>query len=245
MSLGRATIEDVAASLARSAAIGAAVGAIPAPIVAIAGDVEGVIGSARAIERGARWAFTGSRALRAMSGRAAGDDAIGSRHLVVAGEFLHGPGDRSAAIASITADLVALQADIEHGARSPDDARWAMSDVVPALAAWQDFVAHERASALAPWVTDWSAFTQWQDRVLRLRELARARGIALSSADPVPLPMTVWERGGSGTGSSTDRYMALVKWAIYAALGIIGFASLYAALRSARFAIVTRAVSPI
>lgn len=243
--LGRAIATNAAMSVGTSFALGSVMRMVPDEAFSIEGDVSAVIGAARSIGRGARFFARGSEATRAMSGRGAGDGAIGSRHLVVAGEFLHGPGDRSAALASITADFVALQSDIEHGAQSPADAAWALGDIVPALAAWNDFVSRERSSALAPYVTDWSAFTSWQERLVRLRELARARGIELGSPEPVPLPKTVWERGGEGSGNAVDKYMALVKWAVYAALGILGFASLYAALRSVRYEIVRRSVLPI
>ena len=220
MTIGRA--------LGRSVVTSAALGAIPDPVLEAYGHGAHAVGQAIAVARGARWFAAGSTHLRSSSGRS------GSARTVVAGEFLHGPGDRAAAIGSLSADFAALKRDILTSARNPEDAAWALASVVPQIAAWQGFVDNEKSSMLAPYLTDWSAFVTWQEKLVRLRELAAARGIALTSADPIPLPMTVWERTENGRGSGADRWLTLAKWTVYAALGLMGALSLYAALRAVR-----------
>jgi hypothetical protein len=152
----------------------------------------------------------------------------------VTGEFFHGSGDRKAALAAIDADFATLQDDILHNAISPGDAAWSLAEIVPTIAAWHDFATRERESMLGAWITEWSAFKQWHAKIIRLRELARARGIALQSPTPIQLPETIWERGERGAGSGLDRAFTLAKWIAYAAIGALGFASLYSALRTTR-----------
>lgn len=208
--LGRALMTDLALSRVPDAALNA--------------YGSGVRAAARVgeIARGARWAMSGSRAVKTM----------GERHLI-AGEFFHGGSDRRAALDAIDADFATLQDDVVAHA-SPSDAAWALVEIVPSVAAWHDFATRERNSALGAWITEWSAFKQWHAKIIRLRELARARGIALQSPDPIPLPETIWERGERGSGSGLDRAFTLAKWIAYAAIGVLGFASLYSALSTTR-----------
>jgi hypothetical protein len=188
---------------------------------------------ARAIElggqvtRSAHLAYVGSSGIRTMLGR-------GHQPVVIAGHFLHGPGDRHAALDSLRADYQSLQADLMNHATSHDDAMWALADAIPQLSAFDEFYKRERASWIGMMLTDWAVFQSWQDKLVRIRELAKMRGIHLDGPQPVPLPETIWERGASGTGSDTDRWFTLAKYVVYAALGIVGFASLYAALRTVK-----------
>lgn len=210
--------------LGRSIVMSAAMSRVPDAALDAYGAAVHAIRRTSTIATGARMLGRGSLALRTMTGRGA--------HAVVAGEFFHGPGDREAAIASLSADFAALQADLTRGAVSPEDAAWALGDVVPVIDSWRAFVARQRDSMLAPYVTDWSAFETWQATLVRLRELAAARRIPLESAPPIPLPQTVWERGTKGTGSQVDFLFTAAKWIVYAAIGILGFGSLYSALRT-------------
>lgn len=196
-----------------------------------------------AIANGANRFVHGSQAVRVMGanrssrfGGGLASPTVGSadKSIMVMGEFFHGSGDRRAALDAIDADVATLQDDILRNATSPGDAAWSLTEIVPSVAAWHDFATRERESTLGAWITEWSAFKQWHAKIVRLRELARARGIALQSPDPIPLPETIWERGERGSGSGLDRAFTLAKWIAYAAIGVLGFASLYSALSTTR-----------
>lgn len=190
------------------------------------------------IARGARWALQGSKAVRLMGRESSRGPTVGSAGRFastnIAGEFFHGSGDRRAALDAIDRDVAALQDDIVRNAQAPGDAAWSLAEIVPTIAAWHDFATRERGSTLGAWITEWSAFKHWHAKIMRLRELARARGIALQSPEPIPLPETVWERGERGSGTGLDRAFTLAKWIAYAAIGVLGFASLYSALSTTR-----------
>lgn len=213
--LGRALAIDLAVDLGLRRVPDAALEVYGAGAVAITRGGQ--------IARGARHLVVGSSAVRAMGARR-----------VIAGEFLHGPGDRRAVLEALSVDFAALGNDVTHRATSPSDAAWALVDIVPAIAAWSDFAQRERASTIGAMLTDWKVFERWRERLVRLRELCRARGIALESPEPGKLPETIWERGEHGTGSGLDRWFTLAKWAVYAGIGLVGFASLYSALRTTR-----------
>ena len=216
MSLGR--------YIATQAAIGAAFDLAP-PIVGHAIDA---VDLGQRANRAVRAVHRGASYTRAVAGRGRAPTTM------VAGEFFHGPGDRKAAIAQLTSDFAAFQNDLATNAVKPDDARWALDAVLPILTEWHAFAIKVAGSELAPWMTEWSTLEQWQERLVRLRELALTRGIALHSAAPVPLPETIWERGGSGSGSKADVLLGLLKWSVYAAVGVLGVASLYAVIRDVK-----------
>jgi len=220
MTLGRAILIGNAKSFALSRVPDVALNAYGSGAVAI--------DRARKIARGAHWMVAGSQAMRTMGGRGAKPNAM------VAGEFFHGPSDIQAVIAALSVDFSAFQSDLIHNAIKPDDAAWAISDVVPAITDWRTFVEHQDRSMLAPYMLEWRALDKWRDRLILLRGLARARGIKLDSDGPAPLPQTVWQRAEHGIGSPVDLTFALGKWIVYAALGLMGAFGLYTTLRKVR-----------
>lgn len=175
----------------------------------------------------ARGVYRGTRGLRHESGRS-------HDRVVSAGEWFHGPADRSAAVAQLATDYQTLTNDLAQVATSPDDAAWTLAVIVPTLEEWRAFVHRVTQSDLASWVTEWTVFETWAERLRRLRELARARGIALESADPVPLPKTIWQRGAGGDGSRFDLLFALLRTVVYGAIAVTGAIGFYSVVRDVR-----------
>jgi len=170
---------------------------------------------------GARDAYVYTRAMR--------HDGLRGSRMVSAGEWFHGLSDRQNAIAQLGADFSALQGDLALHATSPADVAWTVSVVAPVMAAWQDFAQKQHASGLSPWVTEWSVYLTWQERLHLLRSLARSRGIELDSPDPVPLPLTVWERSRTGEGGGLDAWLGLFKVVLLGAAataGLVGFVAI-------------------
>lgn len=149
----------------------------------------------------------------------------------VAGEWWHGGSDRTNALAQLGIDFAALQNDLTAQVTTPSDRQWMIADVAPVFAAWQTFLSRLAGSKLAAYVTEWSVFETWIQRLTRLREMARARGLVLTSAEPVPLPMTVWERGAKGTGTDLDTWVALGKTAVFGAIAVTGVVGFFAIMR--------------
>ncbi len=187
----------------------------------------GVYGGALAAVDGARGTHQGVRGLRREHGR-------GRDHVVSAGEWFHGPADRSRALAQLSTDFQTFTNDLAAVATSPADAAWVTSVVLPTLEEWRAFVAHVTSSDLASWVTEWAVFEQWAERLRRLRELARAHGLPLSSAEPVPLPRTIWQRGSTGSGSSFDLLFSLLRTVVYGAIAVTGVIGFYTVVRDVR-----------
>ncbi len=113
-------------------------------------------------------------------------------------------------------------------------AQWITVDVTPTINEWHQFLERQLGSWWSRAATDWGAYEDWWDRLRRLRELARAHGIVLTSPEPVPLPKTIWQRGTSGRGNEAAVTMGLLKMGIAAALGITGIVGFYAILRDIR-----------
>lgn len=160
--------------------------------------------------------------------------ARGLRSTVIGGEFWHGGDDRRNAIAQLGLDFLAFHADvIRNAAQVPGGAcvEWIADDVAPVLAEWQNFVARMAASTIAAYVTEWSVFETWFDRLARLRQAAKAKGIHLDSPEPTPLPQTVWQRGANGTGSSLDVWIAGGKTVVFGAIAVTGIAAFYSIIR--------------
>lgn len=153
---------------------------------------------------------------------------------IVGGEFSHGGSDRVDALAQIGVDFAAFRDDVTKVAIEDADIRWIATDVAPALAEWQNFVARMASSRLASYVTKWSVFESWWKRLHGLREAARSRGIHLASPDPKPLPQTIWQRGESGTGTTFDAWVSLGRKGIFGALTIAGLIGLYGMIRRLR-----------
>lgn len=155
---------------------------------------------------------------------------------VVAGDLLHGDGDRVRALAQLETEWLTFSMDLlramNAGQRTYD--QWVQVNVVPTLHDWEAFRAQEMAAWTTRLTTSWSAFEQWQERLRRLRELARVQGVELASPEPTPLPKTVWEKGEAGSGGTTDVLWTLLKTCVYAAVGITGVVTLYAVVRDMR-----------
>jgi hypothetical protein len=151
----------------------------------------------------------------------------------VGGEWVHGGSDRANALAQIGIDAASLEHELA-GVTSEADRAWVAASAAPVFSAWKEFVARLAASPVAPYTTEWSVYTSWRDRFVMLRNLARMRGIVLTSPDPPPLPKTIFERANSGEGSQLDGYLTLAKTAILGAItltGVIGFYSIVRDLR--------------
>jgi hypothetical protein len=184
------------------------------------------------VERGAR-IFVGAWSARDHASNAYGALEVlrrdGRTRTPVAGEWFHGFSDRSAALGQLGADFSALQGDLSLHAEDPADLAWVIAVAVPTLRDWQAFAAKQDGNTLSPWVTEWSVYESWWERLVRLRELARSRGIQLDSPEPVPLPKTVWQRGTTGSGSSTDALFGLLKVTIFGVIaltGVVGFVAI-------------------
>lgn len=158
----------------------------------------------------------------------------------VGAELFHSGSDRLHAIQRLSTDFLNFQNDLAAGlaTRSPDlktsDETWVTADIRPTLVEWQAFAARESGSWLARLTTSWAVFKEWLDRLRQLRALTRAHGLTLASAEPLDLPQTIWERGTTGGGTSSDTLFGFLWVCVYAAVGITGFTALYAALRDLR-----------
>lgn len=184
---------------------------------------------ARGAADAARSIWQGGRGLRELGGRRAYADRA-----AMGGEFWHGASDRQAAIDQLDVDISALKHDLTSGDLPPVDVAWMAHIVQPTLDSWASFVDHERSSQLAAAMTEWSVFESWWERLRRLRELARSRGITLESPEPVRLPRTVWERAAAGTGSEADVWISALKTGILASMALVGAASLYTVVKDFR-----------
>ncbi len=164
----------------------------------------------------------------------------GLRRVVVGGEFWHGGGDRRNALAQIGTDFITFHNDLIRNATSDICVEWIKDDVAPTLAEWQNFVSRMAASSLASYVTEWSVFESWWNRLTKLRAAAKAKGIKLDSPDPEPLPQTVWQRGANGTGTSLDVWIAAGKTAVLGAIAVTGILAFYSISRDVHAAIMRR-----
>jgi hypothetical protein len=164
---------------------------------------------------------------------------VGASRAQVGQDLVHTAADRDRAVEQIStafrelADDVAawLTANPTHQA-APGVARWIVADVTPALAEWGEFVAREKKSWWTKLATNWSTFEGWADRVKQFRSLARAHGVTLHSAEPAPLPKTIWQHTESGNSSEAMAILGVLKIGALTALGIMGAAGLYAAVRN-------------
>jgi hypothetical protein len=175
---------------------------------------------------GARDVYQGLESIR--------QDGRRGERMVSAGEWFHGLSDRRAALGELGADFAALQGDLSLHAEAPADLAWVQAVVTPTMSDWQAFASKQEGSALSPWVTEWSVYEQWQERLRRLRELARSRGIQLDSPEPVALPRTIWQRGNSGEGGPLDAAFGLLKTAIFGAIALTGLVAFVVIVRDLR-----------
>lgn len=199
---------------------------------AVLGPVLPVVDDLARVGRGAqRW----WGASRAMGGRVAAEKPAA----VIGQELIHTVADRGRAIAQISTGFRTLASDLAVWLTSnidqPDasqSAQWLAADVTPTLEEWNEFVAHEKKSWWTKLATSWETFEQWWDRLKNLRSLARTRGITLQSAEPVPLPKTIWQQGAEGKGSEATAVLGVLKIGALSAVAIMGAAGLYAAIHN-------------
>lgn len=156
-------------------------------------------------------------------------------------DLVHTGVDRDRAIAQISSDLNVLAHDLSTWLQANQDqpaaksvASWIAADVTPALADWGEFVAREKKSWWTKLATSWNTFESWADRVKQFRALARAHGVTLQSAEPTPLPKTIWQRTEDGNAPEGMAVLGVLKIGALAALGIMGAAGLYTAVRNLR-----------
>jgi hypothetical protein len=214
---------DRAVDYARDRTVGAAL----RPVLPVVGDLS------RAGSGAQRW-WVGSRAIGGRSGAQRPVTAVGQ-------ELLHTVADRERAIAQISTGFRALVSDLAVWLSSNKDqpdastrAQWLAADVTPTLEEWNEFVAHEEKSWWNKLATSWETFEQWWDRLKQLRSLARAHGMELQSAEPVPLPKTIWQQGAEGKGSEATAVLGVLKIGALSALTIMGAAGLFAAIHNLR-----------
>jgi hypothetical protein len=105
--------------------------------------------------------------------------------------------------------------------------------VTTTLEEWAAFVANQR-SWWTKRATSWETFEQWWDRLKQLRSMARTHGFTLQSAEPVPLPKTIWQLSDEGKGSEATAVLGVLKIGALTALSIMGAAALYSAIRGIR-----------
>jgi len=193
-----------------------------------------VVSDAFRAGRGAQRWWTASREI---GGRGEADRPVTQ----IGQELIHTVADRVRAIAQLSTGFRALVNDLAVWQMSNQDhpeasktAQWLAADVTPTLEEWNEFVAHEKKSWWTKFATSWDTFEQWWDRLKQLRSLARAHGITLQSVEPVPLPKTIWQQSAEGKGSEATAIIGVLKIGALTALGIMGAAGLYAAIRGLR-----------
>lgn len=148
----------------------------------------------------------------------------------VGGEVFHGVSDKRDALVVLRTGYDDLRRDLLAAAPTGHIA----DSIRDSLANFDLFFDRESDSVLIRWATEWPTYQAWWARLRELREECRAAGIPLSSADPPPLPSTVWQRGADGTGSRLDAALSLARGSAYTVMGLMGMWGLFAALRSLR-----------
>jgi hypothetical protein len=156
-------------------------------------------------------------------------------------DLVHTGVDRDRAIAQISTDFRVLASDLSTWLAENQDhpaaksvASWIAADVTPALAEWGEFVAREKKSWWTKLATSWDTFEAWADRVKQFRSLARAHGVTLQSGEPTSLPKTIWQHTQNGNASEGMAVLGVLKIGALTALGIMGAAGLYTAIRNLR-----------
>lgn len=185
--------------------------------------------------RGGRGAARWWHASKAIGGRGEADRPATE----IGQELFHTVADRERAAAQLSTGFSALASDLAvwqtTNASKPEAsqiAQWLAADVTPTLQEWKQFLEHEQRSWWTKLATSWETFEQWWDRLKQLRSLARAHGVTLQSAEPVPLPKTIWQKSEEGKGSEATAILGVLKIGALTALGIIGAAGLFSAVRN-------------
>ena len=182
--------------------------------------------------RGASRVWTAARGIDAQAGKST--TQIGQ-------ELFHTVADRERAIVQLMTGFHALSSDLalwvtrnKNDPAASSVAHWIAADVTPTLAEWRTFVAREHKSWWTKMATSWETFEAWWERLKQLRSLARAHGATLQSAEPTPLPKTIWQHAEEGNGSEATAVLGVVKIGALAVLGLMGAAGLYTAIRGLR-----------
>lgn len=156
-------------------------------------------------------------------------------------ELFHTVSDRKRALSQISTGFRTLASDLAVWLTSNSEqpgasahAQWLAAEVTPTLEEWNEFVAHEEKSWWTKLATSWDTFEQWWDRLKQLRSLARAHGIMLQSAEPVPLPKTIWQQGAEGKGSEATAILGVLKIGALSALALMGAAGLLSGIHNLR-----------
>ena len=203
------------------------IGAVLRPVMPVASD-------AFQASRGAQRLWTATRGIGGRVEAAKPAAQIGQ-------ELFHTGANRERAIAQISTGFRAFASDLAVWMTSNEErpdatktAQWIAADVTPTLEEWSTFVAHEKTSWWVKIATSWDTFEQWWGRLKQLRSLARAHGVRLQSAEPMPLPKTIWQHSEAGKGSEATAILGVLKIGALTALGIMGAAGLYGAIRNLR-----------
>jgi hypothetical protein len=183
---------------------------------------------------GARRVWTAARGI-------GGRDEAAKPPAQIGQELFHTAADRDRAIAHLSTGFRSLANDLAVWQMSNTDrpeatrlAQWIAADVTPTLEEWKAFTAREQKSWWTKIATSWETFEGWWKRLKQLRSLARVHGFSLQSADPTPLPKTIWQHSADGTGSEATAILGVLKIGALTALGIMGAAGLFSAIRNVR-----------
>jgi hypothetical protein len=214
---------DHAVDYARDRTVGAAL----RPVLPV------VDAASRTSRAASRW-WTGARGL-------GGRDAAQMPLTQVGQEIIHTVADRMRAVTSLSTyfrvlvdDLATWQMANTAAPNASTSAQWFAADVTPTLEEWRGFVAQQEASWWTKAATSWETYEEWWNRLRGLRALARAHGILLQSAEPVPLPKTIWQRGAEGKGSEATAILGVLKVGVFTVLTITGALSMFMVLRDLR-----------
>lgn len=203
------------------------VGAALRPVLPVVGDVS------RARAGAERW----WQASQAIGGRGGAERPVTE----IGQELFHTVADRERAILQLSTGFQALASDLAVWQTSHTDhpdatanAQWLAADVTPTLEEWHQFVDHERRSWWTKLATSWETFESWWERLKTLRALARAHGMTLQSAEPSPLPKTIWQKSAEGKGSEATAILGVLKIGALSVLAVMGAAGFYGAVRNLR-----------
>lgn len=193
-----------------------------------------IIGDAFQASRGAQQLWTATRMI-------GGRDEAQKPAARIGQELFHSAADRVRACAQLSTGFRALVNDLAVWLTANTDhpnanttAQWISADVTPTLEEWNAFISHENKSWWTKIATNWETFEGWWGRLKQLRSLARAHGVTLQSVEPVPLPKTIWQKSAEGNGSEAAAILGVLKIGVFTALGIMGGAGLYSAIRGLR-----------
>lgn len=139
-------------------------------------------------------------------------------------------GDRERVLRQLHTEFAQLEEDFAakmttRDARDPLWQWWQIAGV-PTLAEWHAFYADQIDSWWSKFSTDWDVYTDWQERLVRLREASAGKlkqaGKHLETPDPVNLPKVPWKGLGEDARHAVDETAKILKYAGYAAIGVAG-----------------------